>query len=182
VGLEDGRTRIVKIDSAKTERTLPSFADQDGVTAVAFARDGTLATGMNSGVVRLWNPSTGEEIGHPTQVAAAPVASISFHPDGETFATAGGSDGVVKIWTTQTQQQFGDAFPGPPGLWGHAQFVGSGNRLVVVYGGGEAFVWPTSLAAWKQHACAVAGRNLTREEWARFVGNRPYTNVCALPH
>ncbi|MDX6413556.1 MAG: hypothetical protein QOH23_966 [Gaiellaceae bacterium] len=178
VGLDDGRTRIVEVDSAKTQRTLPRFAENDGVTAVAFARDGTLATGMNSGVVRLWNPATGEEIGHPTQVAAAPVGSISFHPDGKTFATAGGSDGIVKLWTTKTQQQFGNAFPGPPGPWGHAQFVASGNRLVVVYGGGEAFVWPTSVAAWKEHACAVAGRNLTREEWARFVGNRPYTKVC----
>jgi hypothetical protein len=28
-----------------------------------------------------------------------------------------------------------------------------------------------------RHVCNVAGRNLTREEWSRFVGNRPYAGT-----
>ena len=39
-------------------------------------------------------------------------------------------------------------------------------------------VWPASLKAWEQHACAVAGRSFTREEWRRFVGNRAYVKTC----
>lgn len=30
-------------------------------------------------------------------------------------------------------------------------------------------VWPLGVDAWKQHACAVAARKLTHEEWSRFI-------------
>jgi hypothetical protein len=43
---------------------------------------------------------------------------------------------------------------------------------------GNGFTWPTSLAAWEQHACAVAARNLSRQEWARFVAEPRYATVC----
>jgi len=49
---------------------------------------------------------------------------------------------------------------------------------VVGYGDGTGFVWPTTVAAWIAHACTVAGRNLTREEWRRYVPQRAYGPVC----
>jgi hypothetical protein len=49
---------------------------------------------------------------------------------------------------------------------------------VVVYDDGSGDVWPVSVAAWKSHACAVAERNLTREEWSRFVTGRAFARVC----
>ena len=107
------------------------------------------------------------------------MASISFDPTGGAiFATAGGSDGLAKLWDTKTGQQFGATFPGDPGQWGNAQFTPDGSKLVVVYDDGTGFVWPASAAAWEQHACAVAGRNFTHEEWRRFVGGRTYSRVC----
>jgi len=30
-----------------------------------------------------------------------------------------------------------------------------------------------------QQACALAGRGLTRDEWARYVAGLPYQNTCA---
>ncbi len=57
-------------------------------------------------------------------------------------------------------------------------FTPDGRYLLVVADDGTVTRWPVSLAAWEQHACAVAGRNFTREEWSRYVGNRPYANVC----
>jgi WD40 repeat protein len=113
-----------------------------------------------------------------TLVAAAPVASISFDPTGDTFATSGGSDGLAKLWRTSTQQQFGATFPGEPGMWGTARYTNDGSRLVVIYEDGTGDVWPTSIGAWERHACAVAGRSLTREEWRRFVGDRAYATTC----
>ena len=91
---------------------------------------------------------------------------------------AGGSDGLAKLWTTKTKQQFGAAFPGNPGQFGSVRYTPDGSKLIVVYQDGKAFVWPVSLRAWADHACAVAGRNLTREEWSRFVGGHRYVNVC----
>jgi WD40 repeat protein len=177
---EDGAVLVYDARSGRLERTLRT----EGATGLtfqtaAFAPDGrTLATGSFAGIVQLWDPATGAQIGHPTSVAASPVASIDFAPTGDTFATAGGSDGLAKLWTTRTRQQLGAAFPGNPGQWGNARYTPDGSKLIVVYQDGKGSVWPVSLRAWQDHACAVAGRNLTREEWSRFVGDRRYSNVC----
>ena len=180
---EDGTVLVYEARTGSLERRLRT----EGATGLtfetaAFAPDGqTLATGSWAGIVQLWNPATGAQIGHPSVVAASPVASIAFAPAGDTFATTGSSDGLAKLWTAKTRQQFGAAFPGNPGQWGSARYTPDGSKLIVVYQDGKGFVWPASGRAWADHACAVAGRNLTREEWSRFVGGRRYLNVCPGP-
>jgi WD40 repeat protein len=177
---DDGVVDVYDARSGHLERTLHA----EGATGLtfqtaAFAPDGrTLATGSWAGIVQLWDPATGAQIGHPTSVAASSVASIAFAPTGDTFATAGGSDGFAKLWTTKTRQQFGAAFPGSSGQGGNARYTPDGSKLIVISQDGKGFVWPVSLHSWEDHACAVAGRNLSREEWSRFVGGRRYIDVC----
>jgi len=173
------RVIIVDARTGKVERTITVQNASGSVTALAFAPDGTLATGSWSGIVNLWNPKTGGSIGHSTLVAPAPVASISFSPDGKTFATSGGSSGGTKIWVTATQQQLGSDFPGGDGQWGDVAYTPDGRYLIALFGDGTAYRWPVSLRAWETHACAVAGRNFTPEEWRRFVGGRSYSRVCS---
>ena len=50
--------------------------------------------------------------------------------------------------------------------------------LAVAYGTGKAVVWDDTLADWKRHACAVAGRNFTRDEWRFFLPDRSYQAAC----
>ncbi len=169
---------IVDALTGRVERTITVKHASGSVTALAFAPDGTLATGNWSGIVNLWNPRTGASIGHPTLVAPAPVASISFSADGQTFATSGGSSGGTSIWGTATQQQLGSNFPGGAGQWGSVAYTPDSRYLITVFGDGTAFRWPVSVEAWKAHACQVAGRNFTTEEWSRFVGGRSYSRVC----
>ena len=52
------------------------------------------------------------------------------------------------------------------------------EQLVVVHDDGTGNLWPTSIAAWERHACAVAGRNLTRAEWRQYVGGTTYRVTC----
>jgi hypothetical protein len=33
--------------------------------------------------------------------------------------------------------------------------------------------------SWEQHACAIANRTLTSEEWEKFLPGRPYDPACA---
>jgi WD40 repeat protein len=178
VGAGAAHVLIVETATGKVERILEPKAANGGITALAFSPDGTLATGAWSGIVDLWNPKTGQSIGHQTLVAPAPVAGIAFAPDGKTFATTGGSSGGAKIWVTATQQQLGSDFPGGAGQWGNIGYTPDGRYLIYVFGDGTAYRWPISLDAWEQHACAVAGRNFTPEEWQRFVGGRAYSRVC----
>ena len=111
-------------------------------------------------------------------VAAGPVTSIAFDPTGQRFATTGGQDGTVKLWSTSTLQQEGTALNTEPGRRDHRRVRTRRQGLLVVDDHGNGFTWPTSLAAWKQRACTVAGRNLTRAEWTQYLPGHSYTRVC----
>jgi WD40 repeat protein len=73
---------------------------------VAFSPDGkTLAAGLESGEVRLWDVTTGREHwrlrGH-----GAGVRFVGFHPDGRTLAVAGSfAEDAVYIWDLETRTQ-----------------------------------------------------------------------------
>ena len=175
-GLDDDRVLLVGARDARIRRTLrPAGAP---ITSLAFAPGGTLVTGSWAGIVQRWDVATGTRAGHPVLVTPSPVASLAFGSGGDTYATTGGSDGTAKLWTTATGRQLGTTFEGRPGHWGTAAYAAGGTRLIVVYDDGTGFAWPVAAADWERHACAVAGRNLTREEWTRFVTDRDYEQIC----
>jgi hypothetical protein len=40
-------------------------------------------------------------------------------------------------------------------------------------------LWNTSAEAWTNHACRVAGRNLTQAEWDQYMpSGDAYHNIC----
>jgi DNA-binding SARP family transcriptional activator/WD40 repeat protein len=54
----------------------------------------------------------------------------------------------------------------------------SGGRVLAATTDGPVYVWDTSPQAAVRYACKVAGRNLTRHEWADAFGDVPYRRVC----
>jgi WD40 repeat protein/class 3 adenylate cyclase len=174
-GPDSGEDQLVDPRTGRVERTLRPIGFSQ---SLAFSPDGVLATGAWSGIVQLWDPSSGKQLGRSVLALPAPVATISFTPSGDEFATGGGSGGFVKLWDTETLQQLGSAFPGSPGKWANGQFTRDGSKLVTLYTAGRGAIWPGTPRAWAEHACRVAGRNLTREEWSRFVTGRAYGKTC----
>jgi WD40 repeat protein/class 3 adenylate cyclase len=169
-----GQDDVFGARSGRHELTIRPIA---ATQSLAFAPDGTLATGAWEGIVQRWT-AAGKEIGHPVLAVPAPVVVIAFDKSGDEFVTGGGSGGFVKLWDTNTLQQVGSAFPGEPGRWVNALLFDGGRKLLTLYDDGHGAIWPMSLSAWEAHACAVAGRNLTREEWSRFVTGRSYAKAC----
>jgi WD40 repeat protein len=179
VALGDGRVLILDPSNGRQIRTIhPLQGGNGGTVSLAFAPNGTLATGTYAGVVQLWNPSTGAPISHPVLVAAAPVASIAFDRSGQRFATAGGPEGGLKLWFTSSLQQDGATLDPEQGTAGNSQFTPDGQLLLTVNANGHGSLWPVNPPALESHACAVAGRNLTHEEWSRFITGYRYSHVC----
>ncbi|MFG2575895.1 TIR domain-containing protein [Streptomyces sp. NPDC048481] len=97
-----------------------------------------LVTGGNDGVVRLWDPATGQGRrilrGHGRR-----IATLSFSADGSMLA-AGGNDGVVRLWHTSTGRRLRE-------LAGHsdrlvsAVFSPGGPLLATASSDGDLHLW-----------------------------------------
>lgn len=77
------------------------------VTDVAFSSDGKLlATAGDGGIVRIWNPSSG----NPVLVLdgdMGPIMAVAFGPKGRRVAAAGKA-GTARVWSVAPGQQFGN--------------------------------------------------------------------------
>lgn len=171
-----GGVRIYDPLGGQLVRTISDPGD-DGLS-LAFGPKGMLAEGTLGGTVELWRLATGRRVvASPLLADSVAITSVAFDPTGSRFATAGNGDGTIKVWFTAGLQQEAKLASDPEST-SAAAFEPGGNALLVVDDHGGAFAWPTSLSAWKQDACALAGRNLTRAEWTQYVAGPPYTSVC----
>jgi WD40 repeat protein len=135
-----------------------------------------LVYGDREGRVWTYDTRTWKPRGRPLDIGS-PVLTADVSPDGRTLATSS-VDGRVGLWDLAVGRAIGgDPLRGSGDLVG-AGFIDGGRQLVVLHETG-GFAWDLRPASWEQHACSVAGRTLTRAEWADALGNLPYAPACA---
>jgi WD40 repeat protein len=151
----------------------------DGRSAAAlFSPDGAmLATGGGDGLVKIFDAASGDRMGQPILASAGFVLSLDFDPSGRTLVS-GGTDGTIRLLDPVTTRQLGAAFPTRAQRWVGAVVTPEGNHVLAVLQTGEGVRWSIDPRDWNRHACAVAGRTLTRLEWDRFLPDRPYEPAC----
>jgi WD40 repeat protein len=86
---ERGRSGGVQLwDSALRLKSGPAISDSDAVTCTAFAPDGaTYLTGSYSGVIRLRDAKTGQQVGQPI-IDAGAASALGITPSGQQLAIA----------------------------------------------------------------------------------------------
>ena len=179
----NGHGTLWDVRSRRPIKTFPvDRANLWGPSGIGVSRDGsTLAYGWNSAIV-LRSTSTGDVIGNPIPVPSGYGGSIALSPDGQTVAITAG-DGV-ELWDATTGKQIGTSLPGAPqqtnnpGGPGNLRFTPDGRRLIIVSPTGQVTIWNITLSAWDRQACQIAGRDMTRAEWANFIPDRSYQPVC----
>jgi WD40 repeat protein len=163
---------------ASDGKQLATFkADPLSVSSVAFSPDGSLlaAGGTIDKQVTLWDVNTHKLMGrlpHPTV-----LTTLAFDPRGKTLATVT-IHGTARLWDVASRRQIGLALPGPSVWFANVGFNANGTQLVTVYQDGTGVVWDVDPDHWKQRACAVAGRSLTRVEWEALLPERGYQPAC----
>ena len=146
------------------------------VHTIAFSPTSpVLAAGTADGKILMWDTRRAAQIRAPITTAASNVLTIAFSPDGRALA-ASFFNGDTILWDLQSGQRMGDSFPAMAGAIPTPLFSPNGDLLINY--NGTAADWPTDLASWERYACQVAGRDLTPNEWAAVLPNRPYQQVC----
>ena len=132
--------------------------------------------GGGSGVTVIVDPATGEVETVPT---TSNITSTGFARAGSLFIFAS-VDGDVRLWEIGTDEPptlvwngTGATSAGPP-------WYDESTDSVWIATSGSIINVPLDANQWIERACQIVGRNLTQDEWDRFVPtNRPLQPACA---
>ncbi len=170
----------------------PMRVADDGVLSVAFAPSGRLVAGGGAiGPVRVWRVADQRPAYPPLQGHTAPVTATAFDPDG-TFLATTSLLGGARLWDASTGLAYGEELSPearPEALTSGIDlpFLGLGNafspdgKLLAVAGvESVTMLWDVDPAVWRERACAIAGRNLSREEWKLYLpAGTAYRVTCS---
>ncbi len=148
------------------------------VIAVALNRDGAiLATGDSAGYVRLWNTRTGRQIRSFSDDSE--IWTLAFSPDGKALAT-GDAAGNIVIWDPARGSQLA-RLTGTGSPVYDLTFTPNGNTLISTNGSVEltpTAYWRAKFGSLRTILCAKLSGNLTESQWAEYVPQKPYQNLC----
>src|SRR5262249_47496726 len=106
------------------------------VRAVAWSRNGTLASGCEAGEIRLWDAKTGTA-GKVFKGHDGPIHALAWVDDGKVLLSLGEQDGTVCLWQTDTEK--------PPrvskGLPGKGRFSPDRKLLVSRFDQTRVQIW-----------------------------------------
>ena len=151
------------------------------VSAVAFSADSRwLATGHGNDIY-LWDLTSEDPRSAPriVQGHTDTIWSLAFSPDGQTLAS-GSRDNTIRIWDMNAANITTSAVI----LYGHTAevydlaFVDA-NTVISNSLDGTTRLWHLNFNKMMLLACKRAGRNLTEQEWALYLGGETFRDVCS---
>jgi WD40 repeat protein len=183
-----GDRSVALRDVAREEFIGDSLPGESGSALnLVFSPDGRLlAAGDNDATVHIWDVASQQLVaeGQVTFTFGSSVDTLAFSSDSSLLA-AGSSEGAIGIWELSDDSAFslGQLDPGLDIRVMSLVFGGGASWLTSLDLRGVVSRWDLSETAWRQRACAIANRNLTRVEWQTYIGNPdsptlPYHATC----
>jgi WD40 repeat protein len=188
---EDGATLLVAMNPQGTiqlfdadlrpQRTL-DLGEGGDVWDMSFSPDGAkLAVVRNGGQLAVLDTTTWRPVHEPATMHAGAAVDAEWLPDSNTVVTAG-FDEMVSLYDVERDLVRAQPLPASDVRGeGHTFLMPEPtDELVVLSEDGPGRRYPLDPARWLARACTVAGRDLTRAEWDRYLPDRPYRPVCDL--
>jgi WD40 repeat protein len=181
-----GTTRLLRFDDG-TEVGTPlangsMTAEERGTDPVVrasssvFLPDSHVAalTDWDTGIVRFVDVNSRTEVSPPfTTVTGTSFPAISS--DGAVLAV-GGTGAAVRLFDVEARTPIGDPFPSSLSITA-GSFTPDGRSMAVL--DEPATLWDVDPASWREKACTVAGRNMTKLEWEQYMPpDEPYRATC----
>ncbi len=176
---------IVDATTLEIRRTV-RLGETDFPFDLSFSPDGRrLAIGGSLGVINVLDTATWRRTQEPVKVHDQFLQQVEWMPDSLTVFTSG-ADGTVSLYDAERGLVRGRPLPASSDLQvasgleqGYTHLIPPTNDEIVAHSGERpGHRYPLDPSRWLDQACAVAGRNLTRDEWARYLPSRPYHRTC----
>lgn len=169
----------------------------DGATLVCSTLGALVRQIGDEDWVELWKTDTGEEIGSPRPLTAGGIEDIALAPNGKMMALVRSMRREPMLWAVPPWFRIGAAY-GVAGdrssyfgdkVWAELDrvFFSPDGKKLVARGAttGEdgtsrsyMYIWDMDIDNWMAKACKIVNRNLTQEEWQRYMGDAPYCRTC----
>jgi WD40 repeat protein len=108
----------------------------------------------------------------------AGVYDVEFSPDGKLLASAG-SDQRIQMWVVDFPEDLPIVMDNNNGFIWDISFAKGSDYLIAACHESEIRVWPTDLTLLANQLCPKLSRNMTQDEWNRYVGGDiPFENTC----
>ncbi len=172
----DGAVRLWDAASGRP-RAIPLAGHDGPVTSLVWSGDGRrLASGSRDLTILIWDVAAGGRDEAPLRAHTAAVTGLAWSGDGRTLASAS-NDGDILLWDVGERV----IVAGP--LAGHRDtvtglFFHPDGMLLSIHMDGTLMLWDVDPDSWRARACRIANRNLSPEEWRRFLRPYPYRRTC----
>jgi WD40 repeat protein len=134
--------------------------------------------GSRRGLVRLYDfetQRTRQFSGHK-----AGVYDLEFSADEKLLASAG-SDKRLQLYVLENLEDLPVVMENNNGFIWDIEFTKDSDYLIAACSESEIRVWPTDPALLAKEICPKLTRNMTEDEWLKYVGSdTPYENTCTI--
>ena len=197
----DGRSIAVVVannvlhffDIATRVEIVPAIENPDAlITSVAYSPDGTrFAIAVSTGAVRQYDAVTHQPIGQPLDGDPNGIFGVAYSPDGTLLAGTSLGFSTTRLWDARTGAALGTRLTGGRVPYSYQTFTvehlmasrpafaPSGHALAAPGFTNASVLWDLDPAHWRTAACTSAGRDLTPEEWARYLPGRDVRPLCS---
>jgi WD40 repeat protein len=148
------------------------------VTDLLFSPDGaTLASAGADGAIRFWDVAAGSAMGEPLVSGRDQVWGLWSATDSPQRLLALHQDGSLADWDTAARTL------NRPLLHTHVEteemrVAAAADRAYIASTGPQAQVLALRADDWAAAACEIANRNLSQDEWRKYMRQLPYDPAC----
>jgi WD40 repeat protein len=177
-GQPAGTVDVLDADTLQRERRVELGASNFPFD-VAFSPDSRLlAAAGDHGFLAVFGREDGTLLHDPVKVHNHIAQQVAWTPDGRTVVSTG-SDGTIALYDVRR----GLVRAGLPGSSRGASgftylLLVTHDRVSALTGEQDGRSYPLDPRRWLDYACVVVGRDLTRDEWDRYLPDRPYRRTC----
>ncbi len=144
--------------------------DDNAIEHVEVSSANVVVGSSLDGTLGLYDPDTLAKVG-TLPGARGFVQNAYFSSDGSTLV-AGGNDGSVSIYDVASRTRLGDAIEEDRNTGTYTALRADAGMVALETPSDNGIeLWSLDPAAWVKAACAIAGRNLTTEEWTTYIGD-----------